>query len=135
VDGLVAQCSFSQPCGIDVEFDNVVHATNAMWGTVNVIISDLNHTVKFLKAVDDLYKGFSVHDKGRAYETFNLQTALGLIQNCRALLEENERAIYHDLNADLPKALTGPQGNVAGKTVDSVRLVERGSKRGYEAVQ
>jgi len=102
VDGPVAQCCFRQPCGIDVEFDNVVYPTDAMSGTVNVI-SPLNNTVKFLKAVGDLYKGFSVHDKGKTYETFNLPIALGLIHNCRALLEENERAIYHDVNTDLPK--------------------------------
>ena len=44
-------------------------------------------------------------------------------------LEENERAIYHDVNTDLPKTLNGPQGNVAGKTINSVRLVEWGLKR------
>ena len=44
-------------------------------------------------------------------------------------LEENEHAIYHDVNTHLPKTLNGPQGNVAGKTIDSVRLVEWGLNR------
>ena len=53
-------------------------------------------------------------------------------------LEENEQAIYHDVNTHLPKTLNGPQGNVAGNTIDSVRLVEWGvepSKRGYKTIQ
>ena len=78
VDGPLAQCSFRQPCGIDIEFDNVVYATDAMSETVS-ITSPLTNTVKFLKAVGDLYRGFSVQDKGRPYETFNLQSAMGLI--------------------------------------------------------
>lgn len=44
-------------------------------------------------------------------------------------LEENERAIYHEVNNHLPKTLNGPQGNVAGKTIDSVRLVQLGLNR------
>ena len=88
-----------------------------MSGTVS-IISPLTNTVKFPKAVGDLCRGFSVHDKGKPYETFNLQSALGLIHNSRVFLEEN------DVNTHLPKTLNGPQGNVTGKTIDSVRLVE-----------
>ena len=105
MDGPVAQWSVRQPCGIGGQFDNVVYARDAMPGTVN-IISPLTSTVKFLSAVGDLYRGFSVHDKGNAYETCNLKTALGLVRNCRVFLEENEQAIYHDVNAELPK---GPQ--------------------------
>ena len=44
-------------------------------------------------------------------------------------LEENEQAIYHDVNTHLPKTLNGPQRNVSGKTIDSVRLVEWGLNR------
>ena len=71
VDGPVDQCSFRQPCGINVEFHNVVYARDAMSGIV-IIIFSLSNTVKFLKAVGDLYRGFSVHDKGKPHETFNL---------------------------------------------------------------
>ena len=111
-----------------LKLPNVVYATDAMSGTVS-IISPLTNTVKFLKAVGDLCRGFSVHDKGKPYKTFNLQSALGLIHNSRVFLEENEQAIYHGVNAHLPKTLNGPQGNVAGKTIDSVRLVEWGLNR------
>ena len=69
VDSPLAQCSFRQPCRIDIEFDNVVYAMDAMSGTVR-IISPLTNTVKFLKVVGDLYRGF--YDKGKPYETFNL---------------------------------------------------------------
>lgn len=64
------------------------------------------------KAAGGLYRGFSVHDKGKAYETFNLQCALQLIQNCCVFLGEIKQAIYHDMNTQLPKRLHGPQGNV-----------------------
>lgn len=44
-------------------------------------------------------------------------------------LENAAQAIYQDVNTHLPKTLNGPQGNVAGKTIDSVRLVEWGLNR------
>ena len=44
-------------------------------------------------------------------------------------LDENEQAIHHDVNTNLPKTLNGPQGNVAGKTIDSVHLVKWGLNR------
>ena len=69
VDGPVAQCSFRQPCGIDIEFDNIVYAMDATSGTVS-IISPLPNTVKFLKAVGDLYRGFSVHKKRQTIRNF-----------------------------------------------------------------
>ncbi|PFX11992.1 hypothetical protein AWC38_SpisGene24119 [Stylophora pistillata] len=84
VEGPLAQRSFRPPCGIDIEFDNVLYKTDAMSGT----------------------------------------SALGLIHNSRVFLEENEQAIYHDVNTHLSKTLSGPHGNVAGKTIDTVRLVE-----------
>lgn len=64
------------------------------------------------KAAGGLYRGFSVHDKGKAYETFNLYCALQLIQNYCVFLGEIKQAIYHDMNTHLPKRLHGPQGNV-----------------------
>jgi hypothetical protein len=91
------------------------------------MISPLTNTIRFLKAIGDLYKAFSVHEKGKKFDTFGLQPALDLVQNCRTFLEENEQAIIRDVRSRLP--LNGPQGNVAGKTIDSVRLVEWGLSR------
>lgn len=71
VDGPLAQCSFRQPRGIDIEFDNVVYVTDGMSGIVS-IISPLTNNIKFLKAVGDRYRGFSVHDKAKPYETLTL---------------------------------------------------------------
>ena len=68
----VAQCSFRQLCGIDVEFDNVVYTQRTQCQERLILHLLLPNTVKFLKAVGDLYKGFSVHNKGKACETFNL---------------------------------------------------------------
>ena len=45
------------------------------------------------------------------------------------LLEENERAVYHEVNTHLPKTSNGPRGNVAARTIDSVRLVQLGLNR------
>ncbi len=50
VDGPLADCSFRQPLGIAVEFDNVIYLTDAMSRTVN-IISPIKNTVAFLDAV------------------------------------------------------------------------------------
>jgi hypothetical protein len=99
-----------------------------MSGTV-LIISPLTNTVRFLRAIGDLYKAFSVHAKGKNFDTLSLQNALDLVQNCRMFLEENEQAIIRDVRSQLPKTLNGPQGNVAGKTIDSVRLIEWGLMR------
>ena len=125
MDGPVAQWSVRQPCGIGGQFDNVVYVRDATPGTVN-IISPLTSTVKFLGAVGDLCSGFSVHDKGNAYETCNLQTASELVHNCRVFLEKNEQAIS---DHELPKTLNGPRWNVAGNSVELVPLVELGLNR------
>ena len=45
------------------------------------------------------------------------------------LLEENERAVCYEVNTHLPKTSNGPQGNVAARTIDSVRLVQLGLNR------
>ena len=129
VDGPLSDCSFRQPLGIAVEFDNVIYLTDAMSGTVN-IISPIKNTVAFLDAVGCLYKAFSVHEKGKTFPSHDSRAAVTMVNHCRKLLEYNERNIYNDMGVtSLPKKLNGPQGNVAAKTVDSVRLIEWGLER------
>ncbi|CAB3990306.1 Hypothetical predicted protein [Paramuricea clavata] len=134
IDGPVSQCSYRQPYGIAVEFDYVVYVTDAMSGTVH-IISCLENTVKFLQAIGGLYKSFSVHDKGGSFEKHDLRSALELVSKCKDFLEENERVINRDVTSKLPRTLNGPQGNVASKTVDSVRLIEWGLSRLKDIVE
>ena len=70
-----------------------------------------------------------MHKKGDSFEKHDLHSALELVSKCKDFLEENERAIRSDVTSKLPRTLNGPEGNVASKTVDSVRLIEWGLSR------
>ena len=59
----------------------------------------------------------SVHEKGKAFNNFNLQSALEPVHNCRVFLEENERA--HLLRCAIwsSKTLNGPQWSLFHRMV------------------
>ena len=62
------------------------------------MISPLTNTIRFLrKAIGDLYKAFSVHEKGKKFDTFGLQPALDVVQNCRMFLEENKNKLLFEM--------------------------------------
>lgn len=128
LDGPAEECSFRQPSGIAVEFDNILYVTDSMSGTVHILTS-LQNTVRFLRAVGGLYKAFSIHERGKTYENYDMPSAIELVKECRTLLKENEDAIKQNVRSKLPSTLNGPQGNVAAKTIDSVQLVEWGLTR------
>ena len=48
LDGPTSECSFRQPCGLAVEFDNVVFATDVGSGTVQVS-SSISNTIHLFK--------------------------------------------------------------------------------------
>ena len=54
VDGPAFESSFRRPCGIAAEFDQVVHVTDVMSGTIVV-------TVRFLKAIGGIYTKLSLY--------------------------------------------------------------------------
>ena len=74
------KCSFCKPCGIAVEFDNVVYITDIDTIRVNVITPLIN-TAEFLKYVGSLYKAFSIHNKGDRYELQKVKDAANIVNN------------------------------------------------------
>ena len=104
VNGPTSECSFRQPCGLAVEFDNVVFTTDVGSGTVQVI-SPISNTIEFLEAVGGVYKAFSVQEKGAQYHKYDLKSALRLVERCRVVLEPNEEAIVQGITTrKLPKS-------------------------------
>ena len=61
-EGLASECSFCKPCGIAVEFDNVVYITDIDTNRVNVI-TPLIITAELLKYVFSLYKDNAINLK------------------------------------------------------------------------
>lgn len=51
-----------------------------------------------------------------------------IVDDCVCVLVENVSSIKN-MEYTLPRTLNGPQGSVAAKTVDSVKLVEWGLER------
>ena len=86
VDGPTSECRFRQPCGLAVEFDNVVYATDVASGTLQVI-SPISYTVEILETVGGVYKAFSVHEKLAKYHKYDLKSALHFVERFRIVLE------------------------------------------------
>lgn len=70
-------CLFCKPCGIAVEFDNVVYITDIDTNRVNVITPLIN-TAEFLKC---FYKAFPIHNKGDIYELQTVKDAVNIVNN------------------------------------------------------
>ena len=121
--GPCLDASFRQRSGLAVEFDNVTHVTDAMSASLSMITTT-NDTVIFLKKVGALYDAFSIHERGKEYKRCTLEEAHCLISNCVTTLEINEQKIVHDIKEKLPKVLNGSEGNVAQKTIKSVKMIE-----------
>ena len=134
VDGPHFACSFKQPCGLAVEFGEVVYVTDATSASVN-IITKFEKNVQFLRALGGLYDAFSVHSKGAKYIRNNLLDALALIGPCFSFLDGNQKDIRSSVPNQLPANLQGPQGNIASKTIVSVGLVQWGVSRLYEITE
>lgn len=64
-DGLASECQFQEPVGPCVEFDSVVYVCDPQSNSLK-IITPISETVRFLKAVGNLYDVFSVHKKGQS---------------------------------------------------------------------
>jgi len=123
VDGPNLEASFRQPCGIDVEFENVVYVTDIMTHSI-ILITPLSETIRFLRSIGCLYKAFSVDKKGESYDRCNLKGAIEYVNTCLETLQLNKRAISADVTCrKLPKTLNGPEGNVANKTIGSVQMI------------
>ena len=126
-DGIASKCKFFQPIGLCREFDNVVYVCDAQTSCIK-ILTTVNNTARFLRAVGALYSAFSVHEKHDEYSLCNLPTAISKVDDCLCVLEEDVSSIKN-MEYTLPRTLNGPQGSVAAKTVDSVKLVKWGLER------
>ena len=115
--------SFGQPCGLAVEFDNATYVTDVMPASLSMITTT-NNTANFLKNVEALYDTFSIHERGKEYKQSIIEEAHCLISNCVTTLETNQQKIVKDVKEKLPKVLNGPEGNVAQKTIESVKMIE-----------
>ena len=123
-DGLSNQCKFFQPVGLAAEFNHVVYVCDAQTSCIK-IFTTLAKTAQFLNAVVQIYKAFSVHEKHHSYSKQDLTCAGVMLGECLDHLKENENVIRSDLQLT-GKNLNGPQGNVAAKTIESVKMLKDG---------
>ena len=126
-DGLATKCRLFQPSGICSEFNNVVHVCDTQTSCIK-IFTTLKKTAEFLKGIRELFSAFSLHEKHQTYESCDLPGAIVRVGRCLQVLEENVASI-RELNCRLPLSLNGPEGSVAAKTVDSVKLLKWGLER------
>lgn len=122
IDGPTSSCSFKQPCGIAIEFNEVVYITDAKSASIHVV-TNLKKNVEFLQSIGSLHDAFSVHAKGEKMDHLPLHEASKRIKSCLDFLLSNQLSIREDISQPLPLSLDGRHGNVASKTINSVDLV------------
>ena len=126
-DGPSVSWQFYQPTGVCVKLNHVVCICDFQSGCIKVF-STLVYTAQLLSAIGKLYAAFSVHEKHQTYERRSLDEAIFLLEECLAVLRDNENMIRNSCEK-APKSLNGPEGNVAAKTIDSVALMKWGLER------
>jgi len=125
-DGPVKECRFKQPVGICSEFQSVVYVCDAQTNSIK-LCTKLQECAQFLKAIGCLYEAFSVHDRGAHFSVKSSEEAIGLVGQCREMLDENTRDIQK--LTGINTTLNGPQGHVSARTVASVAIIETGLHR------
>ena len=128
IDGPIKECRFKQPVGICTEFDGVVYVCDAQTNSIK-ICTKLKECAHFLSAIGCLYEAFSVHQKGAQYTVKTGEEAIGLVRQCRRMLDENTYDIQE--TTGITRSLNGPQGHVSARTVASVSMIEKGLQRLY----
>ena len=126
-DGLVSECQFQQPVGLCVEFDSVVYFCDAQSNSLKKT-TPISQTVRFLKAVGNLYDAFSVHKKGQSPPPRTLPGAVEKVRGCKEILTEYENSV-RSVEGCSKIALNGPQGMVSAATVRSVDMLVWGLDR------
>ena len=127
-EGPVLESSFRKPCGLAVEFDNVVYVCDVDANRVNLITS-LDRTSSFLREVGNLYAAFSVHEKGKKFQLQTSREAIQFVESGVDHLHDNERVIRARVDEQLPSALNGTHGYVASKTTQSAAMILSGLRR------
>ena len=124
-DGPVKECRFKQPVGICSEFASVVYVCDAQTNSIK-LCTKLQERAHFLKAIGCLYEAFSVHDRGAHFSVKSSEEAIGLVGQCRQMLDENTRDIQK--LTGIHTTLNGPQGHVSARTVASVAMIDRSTE-------
>ena len=119
--GLAKSCSFGKAMGLTVEFDANIFVTDSRAGAVK-ILTTVCATKKFLKNLNDLISSAGVHLRNEVQPAMSIRDSLALVQGVHRYLVSNEERIRLLTNSK-STALNGPQGNVAHKTVNSVKLL------------
>ena len=132
--GLELECLFCKPCGIVVEFDNVVYITDIVTNRVNATTLLIN-TAEFLKYVGSLYKALPIHNKGYRYEIQTDKDAADIVNNFESYLSTVTQKIRSKVHKKPAKHLNGPEESVAGVIIKSVQLISSGLNRLNEITQ
>ena len=77
-----------------------------------------------LKAVGCLYEAFSVHDRDAHFLFKSSEEAIGLVGQCREMLDENTRDIQK--LTGIHTTLNGLQGYLSAWTVAAVAIIDIG---------
>ena len=88
-------------------------------------ITTMKETASSLKAIRNLFDAFSVHEKHKKYETKLLQDAIVLVSECLDVMQNNIHQI-NESHENLPKKVKGPEGSIAAKTLDSIKILDWG---------
>ena len=127
-DGPVKARCLKQPVGICKEFGSVVFVCDAQTNSVK-ICTKLKVCAQFLKAIGCLYEAFSVHNKGARYTVRSAEEAIGLVKQCRDILDENTSDIKG--TTGIKTTLNGPQRHVSVRTVALLAMMDTGLERLY----
>ena len=68
-----------------------------------------------------------MHDRGAHFSVKSSEEAIGLVGQCRKMLDENTRDIQK--LTGIHTTLNGPQGHVSARTVASVAMIDTGLQR------
>ena len=132
MDGPVKECRFKQPMGICAELESVVYVCDAQTNSIK-ICTKLKECTHFLEATGGLYEAFSMHEKGAHYTVKSAEEAIGLVRQCREMLDENTLNIKEATG--IQTALNGPQRHVSARTVASVAMIDTGLQRQHSNLQ
>ena len=103
----------------------MVYVCDAQTNSIK-LCTKLQERAHFLKAIGCLYEAFSVHDRGAHFSVKSSEEAIGLVGQCRQMLDENTRDIQK--LTGIHTTLNGPQGHVSARTVAPVAMIDRSTE-------
>lgn len=125
--GIATKCRFFQPSNICSEFNTVVYICDTQTSCIKMSTT-FKTTAESLKGIGELFAAFSIQEKHHKYDLCDLPKVISRVGMCLQVLDENVASI-RELNICLPSSLNGPEGSVADKTVNLVKLLKWGLER------